>query len=117
VLQQQDEQGRQQAMLVLGPGGPRRDEVGEPEPARRLPPGDDLAVLVPDGDRAPFAPGDLFADVVEVDVDGRGVAPGRPVAGGRVELDVGDHARQGTRSDQRAQRLVDLVDHRCSPGP
>ena len=78
-------------------------------PGRQVPAGDPVTVVLVD--QAALATAQVLPDVVQVDVDGRHVAPAGPVLGRRVEdhLDLGAVGRLPL--DERAQRDVDLVDH------
>ena len=116
VAEEAGEQRGQQPVLVLGPLCPSGDQVGQLEEPRRQVPGGDLAVVVLVEQPALASP-QVLADVVEVDVDGRGVAPARPVLGGRVEHHLDVLGPGGLALDQRAQRRVHLVDHSRSVSP
>ena len=110
--QEGGEQRRQQPVLVLGTLGPGGHQVGELEVPRRQVPGHDpplvRVVLV---DHAAVPPAHVLADVVEVDVDGGGVAAAGPLPGGRVEHHLDVAAPDRLALDQSAQGGVDLADH------
>ena len=97
-------------MLVLGPLGPRRDEVGEFEVARRQMAGPDPVAVV-FVEPTPFATAQIFPDVIQVDVDRRGVASAGPLFGGRVEFDLDLRRVNGFAFDQCPQRVIDFRYH------
>lgn len=109
--QQGGEYGGEQPVFVLRALGPGGDEIGKPVPAWRLTPSQYDSPVVADRDRTALAPRDVLPDVVEVGVDGRGVAPGGPVAGRGVEGDLDAGPGQGAAGQQPLEYLVHLVDH------
>ena len=111
VAQERHEQRREQAVLVLGALGPRRDEVGEAEELRLRPALLDDPVLVADGDLADVVAVHVLADVVEVDVDRRLVAMARPVLRRRVEVDRHLTVGGDVTLHEGAQGGVELVEH------
>ena len=58
----------------------------------------------------------VLPHVVEVDVDRGGVAAGRPLLGGGLEHHVDLAVVVDLAADQRADRLVDVVDHGAGAG-
>src|SRR3989442_2360347 len=92
ITQETREQRREEPVFVFRPLRPRRDEVGELEAARRRPAlGDQSGIAGIAADVLPhhFTLVEVFADVVEVKVDGGRVAPRRPFFVRCVEGDVG----------------------------
>ena len=110
VTQETAQQRAEQSMLVLGPLGPRRDEIGQLEVARRQMAGPDPVAVV-FVEPTPFATAQVFPDVIQVDVDRRGVASAGPLLGGRVEFDLDLGRINGFAFDQCSQRVIDLRYH------
>src|SRR4249919_3550563 len=103
-------------MFVLRSLGPCSDQVGQFEMPRRQMPADDTSlVVVVFVQYAALPPAQVFANVVEIDVDGRRSTAARPLASWRVE-DHLDVANPRLAVDQRAQRRVHLVDHTDQSG-
>ncbi len=111
VLQEAEQQGRQQPVFVLGSLRPGRDEVGQLEVTWWQAPRHDEVGLVVDVVHPALASAQVLADVVQVDVDGGRVAPPGPLPGRGVEDDLDIAHTGGLTFDQRAQRGVHLVDH------
>src|SRR5919109_788996 len=98
-------------MLVLRPLRPGRDQVRELEPSwRRLPAGDP-AVLAAHRLPHDLAAHQVLAYVVEIEVDGWRVTPGRPVLSWGFERDVDAGAVQRVAADEGAKRLIQVLDH------
>src|SRR5262245_13196086 len=89
----------EEVVLVLGALGPGRHQVGELEAAGGPDPGGDEAVLAL-VDQAVLAPAEVLPDVVEVDVDRGGRAPGAPVPRRGLEDDLHVAAVEGVAPDQ-----------------
>ena len=110
VTQEAPQQRGEQSMLVLGSLCPRRDEIGQLEVARRQMPGPD-PVSVVFVEPSPLAAAQIFPDVVQVDVDGGGVASAGPFLGGCVEGHLDLRRVNGFAFDQCPQRVIDLRYH------
>jgi hypothetical protein len=111
VLDERGQASREQAVLVLGPLGPCGDEIGEPEVVGRRLPGDDPTVFVPNLPDALVGAGQVLADVVEVDVDRRRVAPACPLLCRRLEHDLDVRTFKRLLAHEHSQALVNLMDH------
>jgi len=115
VGEQRGQYGGQEPVFVLRQFGPRGDEIGQPEPAGRLASAQHDSPFVTDGHGAALTPSHILADVVQIGVDGRRVAPGRPIPGRSFEGDVDAGTGQCAVSEQRLEDLVHLVNHRRAP--
>ena len=115
VPRQHGETCRQQTVLVLGSLRPGRHEIGQPvAPRRDRAVRDEAAGGIADGMRPELATRQILADVVQVEVDRRRVAPGDPLLVRRVEQDVDLGAVQGIAAHERLDGAIDLGDHRAS---
>jgi phage tail sheath protein FI len=111
VTEQGCQKRREQPMLVFGTLCPGRNQVGELESTGRRAALLDSAVTVPAAFVTDLAAEHVFAHVVQVQINGRGVLPGDPILCGSVECDLDPHARQCLALYERTERLIHVVDH------
>ena len=106
----------EKAVLVLRSLCPCGYQVRDVVPTRRegAPRGEPLRVSAVLHEGLP--PVEVLADVVQEDVEARTVAPGGPVAGGRIEHDVNIVRYVCICSQECTDRIVHVLEHPCIVG-
>src|SRR6266849_2484815 len=115
MSQEARQQRREQPVFVFRPLCPRGDEIREFESAWRGPAlGDQSGIAGIAADVLPhhLALLEVLADVVEIKIHSRGVAPRGPFLVRRVERDVGFRSVEGIPFYEGAQGLIHILDHR-----
>ena len=100
-----------EAVLVLGALRPGGHQVGELELPWRRPALHHVAAFVPRFLELHPAPLHVLVDVVEVEVQRRGVAARRPVLRGRLEGDIDVGTVEDIPAHEGPERFIDVVDH------